>query len=349
MERFLRTLPKAELHVHLEGTLEPATVLELAERNRVELAPDQRAATEHAAATGAPRCHDLASFLAAYTAGSATLRTAEDLAEVAAAYVGRAARDGAVHVEVSLDAQLHAHPELPVAEVVAATAAGLSHGGAAHGVSTGLVLCVVRDRPPWEAMATVEAALPVADQVVAVGLDGGEPGNPAAPFAPVLARARAEGLVTVAHAGEGGAADAVREALDLLGAARIDHGVAAVADPALLERLAREGTVLNVCPRSNVTLGVVPRLADHPLPQLLAAGVRATLGSDNPAYVGASLGEVYLEVAATFGLDHLAMRRLARTSIEAALVGPVRRAELLARLDGHPDPPEGGGAGDRGP
>lgn len=325
---FLRAMPKAELHVHVEGTLEPAMAFALAERNGVVLAPG----VVDALKAGKPFT-DLQSFLDRYYACSSVLRTERDFHDLARAYLSRAAADGVVRAEIFFDPQSHTARGVEMETVVR----GLSRAcdaARADGVDAALILSFLRHLDERAAFETLEQAMPFRDRFIGVGLDSGERGNPPEKFARVFARCRELGLHAVAHAGEEGPAAYVRGALDALGAERIDHGVRCLEDPALVERLRRERVPLTVCPLSNVRLRVVDRLEDHPLRRLLDAGLRVSLASDDPAYFGGYVGKNYVDAVAAQGLDARAGLRMARDGLESAFLEPSRRAALLDRLDG---------------
>jgi adenine deaminase len=328
MEAFLRRLPKAELHLHIEGTLEPELAFQLAERNRVALpygsVEELRAAYDF---------QDLQSFLDVYYAAAAVLRTEEDFRDLTLAYLDRAAADGVRRAELFFDPQTHTERGVAMGTIVDGLTAGLEEGRTQHGISGGLILCFLRHLPAEAAMATYEEALPFRDRLLGVGLDSGEVGNPPSLFVEVFERARTDGLHVVAHAGEEGPPSYVREALDLLRAERIDHGVRALEDPELLERLAADGIPLTVCPLSNLALQVVDRLEDHPLGDLLAAGVRVTINSDDPAYFGGYIGDAYVRTQQALGLAREQLVAVARTSLEASFVDEDERDRLLGELD----------------
>lgn len=325
---YVRGLPKAELHLHVEGTLEPELLFALAERNRVALPFPSVDALRAAYAFD-----DLQSFLDIYYQGAAVLRTERDFADLALAYVARAAADGVRHAELFFDPQTHTDRGIAFEVVLHGLLAGLAEGRARHGVSHGLILCFLRHLPAEAAMATLVAALPYREHLLAVGLDSSERGHPPRDFRAVFDRARAEGLPTVAHAGEEGPPDYVWEALDLLGVSRVDHGVRAIEDDALVERLVRDRVPLTVCPLSNLALKVVGRLEDHPLRRLLERGVRVTINSDDPAYFGGYVAENYRRTAEALDLDRAALARVARTSIEASFLDAEAKAALLAEHD----------------
>jgi adenosine deaminase len=330
MERFLRQLPKAELHLHLEGTLEPELAFALADRNGVRL---RYGSVEELRAAYA--FHDLQSFLDIYYETAAVLRTAEDFRDLTLAYLERAAADGVVRAEVFFDPQTHTERGVAMGTVVEGLTAGLEEGEQRFGLTTGLILCFLRHLPAEDAMATYEQAAPHLDRLLGVGLDSGEVGNPPSRFADVFARARADGLHVVAHAGEEGPPAYVWEALDGLGAERIDHGVRSLEDPDLVARLVTDRVPLTVCPLSNVALRVVDRLEDHPLPRLLEAGVRVTINSDDPAYFGGYIGDNYVRTQQALELGRDQLVAIARTSLEACFVDPTERRRLTGLLDDH--------------
>ena len=337
MDDFLRGLPKAELHLHIEGTLEPELAFELADRHGVTLRFDSveelRAAYDFT---------DLQSFLDLYYEGADVLRTEEDFRDLTRSYLEHAAADGVRRAEIFFDPQTHTQRGIPFSTVIEGITAALDEGDRDLGVSTGLILCFLRDLPAESAMETFEQALPYLDRLLAVGLDSAEAGNPPERFTEVFARARAEGLKAVAHAGEEGPADYIRQALDLLGVSRIDHGVRVTEDPELVDRLAREGVPLTVCPLSNVKLRVFDRLEDHNLPELLEAGLKVTINSDDPTYFGGYIGDNYVQSQRVLGLTADDMTTIARNSLQATFLPPDEQAGLVAELDAyladHPPP-----------
>jgi adenine deaminase len=328
MDGFLRALPKAELHLHIEGTLEPELALALARRNGVTLryasVDDLRAAYDF---------DDLQSFLDVYYEAAAVLRTEADFRDLMVAYLDRAAADGVWRTEVFFDPQTHTERGIPMGVVIDGLTAGLEEGQVRHGISGGLILCFLRHLPAEAAMATYEEALPFRDRLLGVGLDSGEVGNPPSRFVDVFARARANGLHVVAHAGEEGPPAYVWEALELLHAERIDHGVRALEDPALVTRLVADRVPLTVCPLSNVALRVVDRLEDHRLGELLDAGVAVTINSDDPAYFGGYVGDNYVRTQQALGLTREQLIAIARTSLTASFVDADERRRLLDGFD----------------
>jgi adenosine deaminase len=326
---FLRGMPKAELHVHVEGTLEPEHALAIARRGGVELAPGEVAALRD----GTPFA-DLQSFLDRYYAAMKVLRTEEDFHDLAAAYLARAREDGVVRAEIFFDPQAHTARGVAVETVVRGLSRACREARAA-GVDAVLLLSFLRHLPERDAFAVLEEALPFREDFVGVGLDSGEKGNPPEKFARVFARCRDLGLRLVAHAGEEGPPAYVTAALDVLRVERIDHGVRSMEDPALVARLARERIPLTVCPLSNVRLRVFASLADHPLGRMLDAGLVATVSSDDPAYFGGYVARNLVDTFDALRLDGKAAYRLARNGLEAAFVPEAERRRLVDRLDAY--------------
>ena len=313
-------LPKAELHLHIEGTLEPELALRprRAQRRRLRY-PDTEALRR------AYQFSDLSSFLALYYECMAVLRTAEDFADLATAYLDRARADGVTRVEMFFDPQMHLSRGVPLTEVIGGLRAAAERSAASGGPHAGLIACFLRDLGPADAAATLEALAGHAGELLGVGLDSAEVGYPPGDFARVFDDARALGLHTVAHAGEEGPPEYVWQALDLLGVERVDHGIRSVEDPALLRRLAADRTPLTVCPLSNVRLRCVEAIASHPIPTLLDAGVHVTVNSDDPAYFGGYIADNYLALAEGLGLGHDTLAALAANSLTACLDRPYQR------------------------
>ena len=325
---FARALPKAELHVHIEGTLEPELMLSLAARNGVDLPfPDV------AAARRAYEFSDLQSFLDVYYHGAAVLRTVEDFADLAAAYLRTAHDQGVRHVEMFFDPQTHTARGVPFAAVVDGLAAAIAEAEATLGISAALIMCFLRHLPPDSALETLDQALAHRDGIVGIGLDSSEIGYPPSLFAEVYRRGVAEGFVPVAHAGEEGPPAYVWEAIDTLGARRIDHGVRSMEDRALVRRLAADRIPVTVCPLSNVKLRVVDRLSDHVLPAMLDAGLMVSLNSDDPAYFGGYAGDNYAAVAAELPISRDDLVEIARQSFRSSFLPDERVSELLAEVD----------------
>ncbi|MEL3950812.1 MULTISPECIES: adenosine deaminase [Streptomyces] len=325
-------LPKAELHLHIEGTLEPELAFALAARNGVEL---PYADTEEL--RKAYLFDDLQSFLDLYYGLMAVLRTEADFEELADAYLARAAAQGVRHAEIFFDPQAHTARGIPFATVVEGLGRALDRSEERHGVSTRLIMCFLRDQSAESAMATLEEAKPHLRRITGVGLDSAEVGHPPSKFAAVYEAAGALGLRKVAHAGEEGPAAYVREALDVLGVERIDHGLRCMEDPELVERLVRERVPLTLCPLSNVRLRAVDILEEHPLPRMMAAGLLCTVNSDDPAYFGGYVDDTFHAVHEALGIGQEGLRELARNSFEAAFLdgGPEEealRARYLAEV-----------------
>ncbi len=309
----IRALPKAELHLHIEGTLEPGLAFALAKRNGIELR-----FRSVDALTRAYDFADLQSFLNLYYECIEVLRHPADFADLADAYLRRAARDGVRHVEMFFDPQAHTSRGVSMDDVVAGLRAAIQEAPRRHGVSVMLIACFVRDRPVAEAMDTLEGLARHRDVVHGVGLDSAEVGYPPTVFREVFAAADELGLRKVAHAGEEGPPSYVWEALDVLGVERIDHGIRAVEDDVLLRRLASDKVPLTVCPLSNVRLRCVESLEQHPLRRLLDAGVLATINSDDPAYFGGYVAANYLALHRALGLDLSELEVLAQNSLTAS-------------------------------
>jgi adenosine deaminase len=325
---FCTGLPKAELHLHIEGSLEPEMMVALAARNRVAI---PFASVEEVRA--AYRFTDLQSFLDIYYAGAAVLRSEEDFHDLAAAYFDRAAADGVTHAEIFFDPQTHTHRGIPFDVVVKGLLAAIDGAKARHGMSVYLIMSYLRHLDEEDAFATLRMAEPWLDRFVGVGLDSSEVGNPPAKFARVFAASRAAGLKLCCHAGEEGPPAYIREAIDLLGVDRIDHGNRCLEDPLLTARLARSATTLTVCPLSNVALRNVDRIEDHPIDRMLAAGLRATIHSDDPAYFGGYIAENFRATAAARGLTRDQLATLARNSFLGSFLPAEAMASELARLD----------------
>ncbi len=327
MDEFLRGIPKVELHVHLEGTLEPELMFALAARNGVRL--PYRSVTE---ARRAYAFTDLQSFLDVYYAGAAVLRTEADFHDLTRAYLDRAAAESVRHVEPFFDPQTHTGRGVAFETVVRGIHRALADGERRLGISSRLILCVLRHLSAEAAMATLEAALPFRAWIAGVGLDSSERDHPPEKFTRIFERARAEGFHVVAHAVEEGPAAYIWQALDRLGAERIDHGVRCVEDPRLVARLAREAVPLTVCPLSNVRLGVFPTLAAHNLKRLLDLGLRVTVNSDDPAYFGGYVLENYRAASAALGLGRAEVARLAGHAVEASFLDAAGKQRLREEL-----------------
>ncbi|MDH3539627.1 MAG: adenosine deaminase [Acidimicrobiia bacterium] len=327
LDAFIRGLPKAELHVHIEGTLEPELMFTLAERNGIELSyasvDDVRAAYQFT---------DLQSFLDIYYQGAAVLVTEQDFSDLMIAYLERAHTDGVRHAEIFFDPQTHIGRGVGFAVFMEGFAAAQREAEERLGITSSLILCFLRHLPDEEAAETLDAARPYLNRLVGVGLDSAEMGNPPERFAEVFEAARDHGLRAVAHAGEEGPPAYVWGALDVLRAERIDHGVQVEDDDELVERLVRDSIPLTMCPLSNVKLRVFDDMSDHNLKRLLDRGIRVTVNSDDPAYFDGYIGDNYLAVAEALDLSRSDLAQLARNSIEATFLPNGRRQELLAEL-----------------
>lgn len=323
-------MPKAELHLHIEGSLEPDLAFALARRNGVTLPY-----ADEAALAAAYNFDSLQSFLDLYYACAQVLQTRADFRDLMLAYLARAVADGVIHAEIFFDPQTHTARGVPFETVLAGLEDGLAEGAARWGVTGRLILCFLRHLSEDECFATLAEAEPYLARIHGFGLDSSEHGNPPSKFARLFARCRALGKPVVAHAGEEGPPAYIVEALDVLGASRIDHGVRALEDPALLTRLARDGVPLTVCPLSNIRLCVFPEMARHSLPVLLAAGAKVTINSDDPAYFGGYLGANIRALQAAFHFDAATWYRLARNSFEASFATDEEKAGWIARLDAY--------------
>jgi adenosine deaminase len=328
MDDFIAALPKAELHMHVEGSLEPELMFELARRNRVAL---PFASVE--AVRAAYSFSNLQDFLDIYYQGAAVLRTEEDFRDLALAYFQRAAADGVVHAEIFFDPQTHTARGLPFGVAADGLLAGMAEAERALGVSSKLILCFLRHLTEEDAFETLRAAESWLDRIVAVGLDSSELGHPPARFARVFAAAAERGLKRVAHAGEEGPPAYVREALDVLRIDRLDHGNRALEDAALTARLARAQMTLTVCPLSNVRLCNVPRVEDHPIARMLRAGLRATVNSDDPAYFGGYIADNYRAVAPLLTRDEIVT--LARNSFLGSFLEAEEKERRVAQVEAY--------------
>lgn len=325
---WVTALPKAELHLHIEGTLEPEMMFDLAARNGVPV-PYADVDAVRAAYTFA----DLQSFLDVYYAGCSVLRTEQDFYDLTAAYLQRAAADGVRHAEMFFDPQTHTSRGVDFGTVIDGIREAMADASRRHGISSGLIMCFLRHLSADDAADTLLAAEPFLDRLVGVGLDSAEAGHPPSKFAAVFDQARARGLRTVAHAGEEGPPEYIRQALDLLGADRIDHGVRCLEDTELVDRLVTEQVALTVCPMSNVALRVVPDLGRHPLRRMLEVGLNVSINSDDPAYFGGYVAQNYLDTARALGLTAEQLLQVARNSIRSAFLAPTAIASLLASVD----------------
>jgi adenosine deaminase len=324
----IQQIPKAELHLHIEGTLEPELMMSLAQRNGVAIpyanVDEVRNAYEFS---------DLQSFLDIYYAGAQVLIEEQDFYDLTWAYLERAASDNVRHVEIFFDPQTHTERNISIDTVINGIYRALQDGEANLSISFELIMCFLRHLSAADAMATLEKALPHKKRIRAVGLDSSEVGHPPAKFTEVFDRARHEGFLTVAHAGEEGPPEYILEALDLLKVERIDHGVRSLEDPALVQRLAAERVPLTVCPLSNVKLRVFDKLEDHNLKKLLDAGLCATINSDDPAYFGGYIGENFLQTQQALELSADEIVSLAKNSFAASFLPDEQKTRHMNRID----------------
>ncbi|KEF31323.1 Adenosine deaminase [Marinobacter nitratireducens] len=317
-ESWLKALPKAELHLHLEGALEPDLLFSLAKRNAIDLPWGSVDALRQAYSF-----NNLQEFLDLYYQGANVLRTEQDFYDLTRAYLQRCKAQGVVHVEPFYDPQTHTDRGIPFAVAMEGISSALRDGRDEFGITSGLILSFLRHLPEEEAFKTLEQAMPYRDSFFAVGLDSSEKGHPPSKFERVFAKARAEGFLAVAHAGEEGPPEYVWEALDLLKVSRIDHGVRAAEDPRLIERLVEEQIPLTVCPLSNIKLCVFDNMQDHNILKLLEQGVKVTVNSDDPAYFGGYVLENFTALRDGLGMTQDQARRLAQNSLDARLVSAV--------------------------
>jgi len=328
LAEFARGLPKAELHVHIEGTLEPEMMFEFAARNRIDLP-----FADVDAVRAAYSFSNLQSFLDIYYRGASVLVTADDFHDLMLAYLRHAAADGVRRAEVFFDPQTHTERGIGFETFMAGFGSAIRAARKELGIDVALIMCFLRHLPSDDACATFEAAIGYRDQLLGVGLDSSEIGFPPDGFEEVFRRARDAGLHAVAHAGEEGPPSYISGALDYLGAERIDHGIRSDEDEALLERLVAARVPLTMCPLSNLALKVIDRLEDHNLKRLMDRGVKVTINSDDPAYFGGYIGDNYAATAEALGLTRHDLITIARTSLEATFASADEKTRWVAELD----------------
>jgi adenosine deaminase len=326
ISEFIQGLPKAELHLHIEGTLEPEMMFELARRNGIKLPYPSVEALR-----AAYDFRNLQDFLDLYYQGTNVLRERRDFYDLTWAYMQKAKLQAVLHAEIFFDPQAHTRRGVRFADIIEGITAALRDAENRLGLSSRLIPCFLRDLDVADAMATLDQALAYKDRIVAVGLDSAEVGNPPAKFTQVFARARQEGFLTVAHAGEEGPAAYVREAVDALHVSRIDHGNRSLDDEALVRRLSQARIPLTVCPLSNLRLRVVDDLSNHPLRRMLDKGLLVTVNSDDPAYFGGYVNENYSAIQQAIGLTQEEIVTLARNSFEGSFLDPERKVALIDR------------------
>jgi len=324
----LKRMPKAELHMHIEGSLEPELIFALAERNRVKL--------NYASVEDLRRAYaftDLQSFLDIYYAGASVLLHEQDFYDMTWAYLQKARADNVRHAEIFFDPQTHTVRGVSFATVINGIHRALKDAQAEWGMSAALIMCFLRHLPEEEAFVTLEQSMPHRDKFIGVGLDSSERGHPPEKFARVFARCKELGMRLVAHAGEEGPPEYIRTALDLLTAERIDHGVRCLEDTALTQRLAREKVPLTVCPLSNIKLRVFDKLSDHNLLKLLEAGLTVTVNSDDPAYFGGYVNDNFLQMFDALPLEKSHAYQLARNSFAASFLDSQSKQKFLDEVD----------------
>lgn len=330
LNALIRALPKAELHLHIEGSLEPEQMFEFAKRNDVKLpyasVDDIRAAYSF---------NNLQEFLDIYYQGMSVLQTKQDFHDLTFAYLQRVNEDNCRHVEIFFDPQGHTERGVAFSDAIEGILSGLEAGEADFGISSHLILSFLRHLSEADAFDTLEQATPYLDRILGVGLDSSELGHPPSKFEQVFAKARTLGLKSFAHAGEEGPPSYVYEALDVLKVDRIDHGNRALEDDALVERLAKEQMVLTVCPLSNLKLCVVDDLTNHPLKTMLDKGLKATVNSDDPSYFGGYLNDNYIRTAKALNLTQEQIFELVKNSFDGSFLDESRKVELLKELDEH--------------
>ncbi|MEI7781718.1 MAG: adenosine deaminase [Planctomycetota bacterium] len=328
LQALIAAAPKAELHVHIEGTLEPELAFEIGRRNGLTLPYESPEAMRRAYAFTS-----LQSFLDIYYAAAAVLRTEQDFFDLAWSYLKGAQADNVVRAEIFFDPQTHTVRGVPFETVVRGLSRAIERARSELGVSAALIMCFLRHLSEREAFVTLEQAEPFRDSFIGVGLDSGEQGNPPEKFRNVFERCRKLGLHAVAHAGEEGPPASITGALDCLGAERIDHGVRCLEDPGVVARLVRERIPLTVCPLSNVKLRVFDTLSHHNLPELLAAGLKATVSSDDPAYFGGSVNRNFRDAFAALPLTAADARTLLKNSFEASFLESAEKASHIERVN----------------
>jgi adenosine deaminase len=324
----LRAMPKAELHMHIEGSLEPELIFAMGQRNRVPLAYPSVNALRQAYVFD-----NLQSFLDIYHAGTSVLATEQDFFDMACAYLARAQADNVLHAELFFDTQTHTAHGLDAATVINGLHRACVEAPARFCMTASLIMCFLRHLSEREAFECLEQALPLRDKIVGIGLASSEVGHPPEKFARVFARARELGFRLVAHAGEEAPPAYIWSALDVLKVERIDHGVQAISDAVLMQRLAHDRMPLTVCPLSNLKLRVVPALAKHNLKRLLDAGIVATVNSDDPAYFGGYINENFTQTFAALGMTSQHAYQLARNSFEASFIDASQRQKFVQQLD----------------
>ncbi|WP_432470669.1 adenosine deaminase [Amphritea sp. HPY] len=327
MESFLNAMPKAELHLHLEGTLEPELMFQFAQRNGITLPYETVDQLREAYDFG-----NLQDFLDLYYQGAEVLQTEQDFYDLTWAYIERCKAQNVIHIEPFFDPQTHTDRSVPFATVISGISRALHDAEIKYGISSGLIMCFLRHLSELEALNTLHQAEPYLDKIIGIGLDSSEQGHPPAKFERVFAKARSMGLLAVAHAGEEGPAQNVIDTLDLLKVDRIDHGVRAAEDAALMQRLAKEKMALTVCPLSNTRLRVFNDMSQHNILQMLEQGLKVTVNSDDPAYFGGYLTENFIALEQGLGMTREQAVQLAANSFEYSFASRERKSEMKKLL-----------------
>ncbi len=330
MKAFISNLPKAELHLHIEGTFEPELMFELAERNGIEL-PYESVEALHKAYDFS----QLQDFLDIYYQGMNVLRTEQDFHDLTWAYINKISKQSVRHVEIFFDPQGHVDRGIPFETALNGIHSALERGKKEYDISFAIIMCFLRHLDEDDAFKTLETSLAHKDKIIGVGLDSSEMGHPPAKFERVFAKAREEGFHIVAHAGEEGPPEYIYEALDLLKVERIDHGNTCLKDPELVKRLVSEQIPLTVCPLSNTKLCVVDDMKNHPLPEMLKFGLKAMINSDDPAYFGGYLNENYEAVSELLGNNKETLALLARNSFSSAFLSKEQQQSLIDEVDAY--------------
>lgn len=327
IESFIKDLPKAELHLHIEGALEPELMFEIAKRNGIKLkwqsVKELRVAYSF---------NNLQDFLNIYYKGAEVLLEEKDFYDLTWAYLEKAHSQNVLHTEIFFDPQTHTNRGIHFESVINGIHTALMDAEEKLGISTGLIMCFLRDLDSESAMKILEKALPYKDWILAVGLDSVEVGNPPSKFKDVFERAREEGFLTVAHAGEEGPAEYLCEALNLLKVSRIDHGNRSLDDENLVRELARRKIPLTLCPLSNLRLAIIDKMERHPLREMMERGLFVTINSDDPAYFGGYINENYLAVQKALNLNIKHIFKLAKNSFEASFLSKSKKEKMIAKL-----------------
>jgi adenosine deaminase len=327
---FIRGLPKAELHLHIEGSLEPEQMFAFGKRNKIDL--PFKSVEEVRAAYAFSNLQD---FLDIYYQGANVLQTEDDFRDMALAYFARLHADGGRHAEIFFDPETHTDRGLPFSIAIDGLTAGMKEAEAKYGITSKLIMCFLRHLDEASSLKTLKSAEPYLDRIAGVGLDSSEKGHPPSKFARVFRAAKERGLKICAHAGEEGPPEYVHEALDILHVDRIDHGNRALEDASLVQRLVREGMTLTVCPLSNLKLCVVMDLKDHPMKRMLDLGLRATCNSDDPAYFGGYIAENFIRTAQAVNLSRADVIQLAKNSFAGSFLDPASIAKHVASIDAY--------------